>query len=184
MKSVKAVTYGAMSVGLISIFLLADRLLLGNLGFIMSILVPVPLVIYGFKFSFKESVAVYLTMVVASIIFNGLLPAVVSVACFGLIGLEIIYTHEQEYSFLKKNVLLFLSMSAIYAIMIIFFESYFGLSVSDTIATLQDLFPKIDIAVYYLISLGMIIVTILMEMYILDAVIKLLEGRLVFKGKK
>lgn len=184
MKSVKSVTYGAMSVGLISLLFLLDRLFLGNLGFMMSIVIPIPLVLYGIKFSFKESIVVYITMILASVIFNGMPPAVVSMAGFGFIGLAMVYAHEQEYSALKKNVLLFLCMSVVYVVMMQLFASYFGLSVQDSVDTVVKAAPFLSKAVVYFIVVISIVLTILMEMFILNTTIKLLSIRLVKHLKK
>lgn len=178
MKSVQSVTYGAMSVGLLSLVLLLDRLFVGNLGFMMSIIIPLPLVLYGTKFTLKESVVVYLTMIVASFIFNGMPPAMVSVAGFGFVGLVMIYTHKQEYGFLRKNILLFLSMVVIYAIMIYFFSGYFGLSISKTIDTLKHYLPGSSVTLMYFITWLSIVMTIFMELYILNTSVKLLTKRL------
>lgn len=184
MKSVKSVTYGAMSVGLIALILLFDRILVGNLGFMLSLIIPVPLVIYGMKFSFKESIVVYLTMVVASVIFNGMLSAVVSVAGFGLVGLVMVYANEQEYSAWKSNVLLFFSMSIIYTIMIVFFEGYFGVSITDTIDTIANFAPQLSYQMMYGVTILSIILTIFMEMFIVKTLVKLIAMRIVPTLKK
>ena len=181
MNSVKSVTYGAMVVGLASIILLADRLLLGNLGFLFSLIIPIHLVVYGTKFSLKESVAVYFTMIVASFIFNGLLPAIISTVCFGLIGLIMIYTQKQRYAFLKRNLILFFSMSLAYFIMIRFFSVYFGVSIEDTITFIKEHAPQLAYNITIIFTYGSILVTILMEMYILNTASSLLQNRL-FKG--
>lgn len=178
MKSVKSVTYGAMSVALVAMFFLLDRLFVGNLGFIMSLVIPIPLIIYGIKFSLKESFVVYLTMIVASFIFNGMPPAMLSMAGFGLVGLVYLYTYEQEYSALRKNILLFLSMAAIYLIMIFLYSDYFGLSIPDTIETIVRFYPDLSYQVLLVVSWLSVGLTILMEMYIINTSVKLLQSRL------
>lgn len=178
MKSVKSVTYGAMSVGLISLLFLLDRIFIGNLGFLMSLVIPVPLILYGIKFSFKESVVVYFTMLVASLIFNGMPPAMMSMVGFGLIGLIYIYAHEQEYSPMKRNVLLFLCMSVIYIVMMKFFSAYFGLSVKESVDAFLDVAPQLSMFWIYtsvVLSTGL---TVLMEVYIITTSVKLLVRRL------
>lgn len=184
MKSVKSVTYGAMSVGLLALILLLDRFLVGNLGFMMSLLIPVPLVIYGMKFSFKDSIVVYFSMVVASVIFNGMLPAVISVIGFGLVGLVMVYTNEQEYSAFISDVLLFFSMSIIYTIMIVFFESYFGVSISETIDTIAQYAPQLSYQLLYGVTILSIILTIFMEMFIVKTLVKLIVMRILPTLKK
>lgn len=178
MKSVQSVTYGAMSVGLFSLVLLLDRLFIGNLGFMMSLIIPLPLVIYGIKFTLKETFVVYLTMIVSSFIFSGMPPAMVSVIGFGLVGLVMVYTHKQEYGFCRKNILLFLSMVIIYSIMIYFFSGYFGLSIPETIETIKHYLPGVGIGVMYFITCFSVVMTIFMEMYILNTSANLLAKRL------
>lgn len=178
MKSVKAVTYGAMSVGLISLLFFLDRLFVGNLGFMMSIVIPIPLVLYGYKFSLKEGVAVYITMIIASVIFNGMPPAIVSMTGFGLIGLIYIHAYEQEYSVLKKNVLLFICMGIVYLIMMQLFAAYFGLSIQDTVETVNKIAPYLSSIIVYGIVVLSTVATIMMEIYILNTTLRLLEWRL------
>lgn len=178
MKNVKSVTYGAMTVALFSMLMLLDRLFVGNLGFMMSIIIPIPLIIYGLKFSLKESGIVYLTMIFSSILFNGMPPAIISVLGFGFVGLVMIYTYEQEYSAFKKNVLLFFSMGIVYLIMIAFFSSYFGLSIQETVDTIVRYFPNVSVLILYTVTWTSVVLTILMEIYILNTATKLLSQRL------
>ncbi len=184
MKKTRNLTYGAMIVVIISMAVLLDRSVAGFLGAVMSIAICVPLNVYGTLFSLRDTVVVYVTAIFASVIVSGMLGAVVSVIGYGLISLIYVHCLDKNYSKKVRSGLMFIGMVLLYTLMIGLFNEYFGVDLKETVEVLGDFFSGLSSSVLMGFALMSVLLTLVMELYIINTLSELIEKRLKLSFKK
>lgn len=175
MKKTLHLTHGAMTLALTGIILFADRI---TLGFFMPFL-ALPLIIYGSYYSLSESAIVAFSNVILAVILSGMLPTVITTIGYGLVGISYIYCFHQKKSRSQFYLYMSIAMSVLYFVMIVFFGEYFGISIQETITTINQYIPALSIRLVTILSIMTIGLTLLMEVFIVkvsaDMVLMMLE---------
>ncbi len=127
MRNTKHITAGAFTVALTSLIIVLDRV---TVGMMMSFL-ALPLIIYGYYYSFKSTMVVFFSCVLMSFVLTGYLPLIISTLGYGFIGLSLVYSRNRSLSNLKTYGLMYVCSIPVYAVLIVFFGEYFGLSLKE-----------------------------------------------------
>lgn len=126
MRNTKHITTGAFTIGLTSLIILGDRV---SVGTFMSFL-ALPIIVYGYYYSFKSSVVVYASCVLMSFVLTGYLPTIITMLGYGFVGLSLVYSRNKSFSSLKTYLIMYITSIPIYSVMIFFFGEYFGVSLT------------------------------------------------------
>lgn len=170
MKNTRHITMGAMTLGLSAIIQLLAH---STLGFFMSFL-TVPLVVYGYFYSFRSSVVVYIASIGLSFALTGYLPTIITVAGYGLVGLALIYGMRQKWGSLKRFLVATIAVIPVYVVMIGFFSEYFGYSIPETVLAITRVIPSVpSCLIITIVYLGALLLG-LMEVYIIKVVSEML----------
>lgn len=178
MRKTRNVTYGAMIVGIMSLALFLDRATAGTLSPFLVVPIAIPLVVYGVMFGFKPSVAVYFVSIIVSFLFSGMLPSMLMVVGYGGIALIYIYSYEKKLKPNIKHLLMFLGMVVFYAVMIFFFDEYFGLSIVEVVEEISRIVPDFASSLIYFIAYLSTALTIIMEIIIINVLSSFMITRL------
>lgn len=170
MRKTSSVTYGAMIVGIMSLALFLDRATGGTLSPFLSLPISIPLVLYGVMFGIKDTVVVYIVSIIVSFLFSGMLPSMLMVVGYGGIALIYVYAYERKYKDSIKNFLMFIGFIVFYAIMIRFFDEYFGLSLGEFVTLFESYLPGLGASIVYGASIFMVLITIIMELVLINIV--------------
>lgn len=166
MKNTRSITSGAMTVALTGIILFLDRI---TVGLFMSFL-GIPLMVYGYFFTFNESIIVYISIVLLSVIVSGMLPTVVMMAGYGLVGLSFIWAKEKGLSTKKLLTLMGIVLGFVYIIMVLFFGEYFGFSIGVATEAVRSFLETLGINATWgvdLVAYLLLFVTYLMELFVI-----------------
>lgn len=178
MKKTRSLTYGAMILGIILMVLLVDRSTLGFFGAALALPITLPLIIYGTKFEFKDSIVVYFSLIISTFIFSGLIQTIVMVTGYGAVALAFIFCYKNSTEGLKKHILILSIMSVLYYLMIQFFGQYFGIVVNEEIEAIANIFKGIDFNLIRFTAYLSIFFTMLMEYILINISAQLLIKRL------
>lgn len=178
MRKTRSVTYGAMIVGIMSLALFLDRATAGTLSPLLVIPIAIPLIIFGVMFGIKDSVVVYIVSIIVSFLFSGMLPSMLMVVGYGGIGLIYIYAYTKSLSTKLRNLCMFIGMIVFYAVMIFFFDEYFGLSTIEVVNWLNQNIGGDKSFVFSLIAYVFVFITIIMEMMIINILSAFMINRL------
>ena len=168
MRDTKNITYGAMIVGIMSLALFLDRATGGSLSPFLSLPITIPLIVYGMMFNLKSSIVVYFVSIIVSFLFSGMLPSMLMVVGYGGIALIYIYAVRNNFSDLSKNVIMAIGLGVFYWLMISFFDEYFGFSVNEFVTWFATVLPVASHRVYFVLAYLMAIITIFLELLVIN----------------
>lgn len=137
MRKTQHITSGAMTLGLMALLIVLDRV---SLGTVMSFL-ALPLVVYGAFYDFKATSVVYGASIVLAFVLTGYLPTVIMMAGYGLVGLVLVYANQRKFSKPLTYGLMYLASIPVYVVMIRFFGDYFGVNIPQTLELLNSMVP-------------------------------------------
>ena len=175
MKSTKSLTFGSMMVGMMSLILLLDRMFLGNLGFMLFLPVTVPIIVYGFLFSFKETVVVAVSMVIMSVIASGIPAAIVSVLGYSCVALSAVFCQKRKWQ--VQFAVMFVVDAIVTFVMVVFFAEYFGVNIQEQMALVVSWLGPVSSQVMWSLIGASLLLTVLMEVYIIQAFSKIIIMR-------
>lgn len=138
MRNTKHITAGAFTVALTSLIIVLDRV---TVGMMMSFL-ALPLIIYGYYYSFKSTIVVFFSCVLMSFVLTGYLPLIISTLGYGFIGLSLVYSRDKSLSNLETYGLMYVCSIPVYTVLIMFFGEYFGLSLKENYDLIATLVPE------------------------------------------
>lgn len=107
-QDVRKITEGAMMVGLIGVFMLIDRQLQGTLSSMLVFVLPLPMIYYASKYSMRDSLMVFVAIVLISFLFSNPFSAFffIAEAVIGLVYGHGIYKQEENQKILLRTMVL------------------------------------------------------------------------------
>lgn len=184
MRKTKNLTTGAITLGLSAILILLDTFTAGSFMVILAL----PLVIYGYYFSIKETLITYVCTVILSFIITGYIPTIITVSGYGLIGLALVVARRKQLKTNLTYIMMYVAALPVYVVMISFFDVYFlGQSIQEMFEiTLTYLPHGFDTElVVYVVYISLMLLP-LMECYIIkissQLVIRFLDNSKTFRA--
>jgi hypothetical protein len=184
-KEVRKITEGAAMIAIISVFLLIDRQLAGQLNVYFAWLIPLPIIIYTAKHGFKAGWLPYFSVVIISVMLTTL-PSIIFAALYGLVGL--FYGLGVNKKFDSRTQFLFTTLftTIIYFLSMVLFASFFGYDMGDEIRVVTEFLRAMDVAsisgeaaVIRLVIVMTIFFGAVIEAYLLHIFARILLARVV-----
>lgn len=131
-------------IALISVFLLIDRQLAGQLNLYFAWIIPLPIIIYTARHGFKAGWLPYISIVIISLML-ATLPSIIFAAMYGLVGL--FYGLGVNKKFDNRTQFLFTSLftTIIYFLSMVLFASFFGYDMGDEIKIVTEFLRTMDV---------------------------------------
>ena len=182
---VRKITEGAAMIALISVFLLIDRQLAGQLNVYFAWIIPLPIIMYTARHGFKAGWLPYICVVIVALM-TATLPSMIFAALYGLVGL--FYGLGVNRKFDNRTQFLFTSFftTIIYFLSMVLFASFFGYDMGDEIKVVTEFLRTMDVepianemSVIRLVIVMTIFFGALLEAYLLHLLAKMLLVRVV-----
>lgn len=165
MTQTRNLTYGAMTLGITAVLIFLNQIS----GQVLVFLMALPLSVYGNLFSLKDTFTVYVTSIIIAF-FIGSLPVSLLMVGYGGMALAMLCAQKKNYARWQQYACMSLVGLPLYGVMLHFFGAFFGLEFN----VLLEYVP-------YYAAIGVVLLTLFMEVYIIHTsnllVMRLLSPR-------
>lgn len=174
--NIKQITHGSMTIALLILILIMDRMLAHTLLALLPILCPLPLIVYSYRFSLNAAILVALSAILVSFLFSELYFWVLFI-CYIMLGLGIGWS-LQRFKNDKITVIIASIINFVgYLLLFIFFKNIVSLDFEALIKTFveqSDLSPVLITKLVY----SVYIYSCIIEAYLATFIAKMLIAHL------
>lgn len=157
-----SVTLGAMCAAITLIIVLLDRITTG----LLMTFIPIPLMLYGLYFSYKDSLITYIASILLVMMVSGNVAMWLLTATYGFVGMAYILAKKQNKTKKIRFLYVFLANALNYIVMISLFGAFFQMDYMDTLTTIRNFLNMSNENVVKILFYLLAFVTILLETYV------------------
>ena len=144
-KEIQKLTHGAMITALLGALFLVDRQSAGLFNYIIGWIVPLPILIYGAKYGFKQTLIPFVASVFLAFIIATPVTAVYALM-YGVIGLIYGYGVYSKWSARSLFYATIVGTSVVFLITVLLFASFFGYNLQQEIQTISNIIEAMDVS--------------------------------------
>lgn len=183
--NVKQITHGSMTIALLILILIMDRMLGHTLLALLPILCPLPLIIYSYRFPIKAGILVAISAILVAFLFSELYFWVLFI-CYIILGLGIGWS-LQKFKNDKVTIIIASIINFVgYLFLFIFFKNIVALDFEMLIQTLMQDYAEYGLVLITKLVYSVYVYSCIIEAYLATFIAKMLiaylnSERLTFK---